>query len=500
MAAEAAKATNATKAAEAVREALGWPWVRQGDWAGSVLFRGQIFLGLHREVPAWTGVPEGPRGLLQAGPATWLVEGDLDRFAGAYLDLVRQEPRRILDLAARFEHLMGEVEDLTRRLEQGPPRGASALAEVAARYAALDMASQPYSYVFGYGEDAIVARLVQDLAGDPAAVADLLVAPADVPTDLQAAQDALLDLAELAEGTGLRPGGPMLQPRAVREALAAHVARFGDGGGDAAEVLASARVHVGRAAAERARRRRDAEAREARWAAAVAGLGLPAEGRALLAGLRRQVGIRTWRRERWMRARAAYQPHLAAMARALDLPLPWLHRLTHEEVLAGLRGAPLPDLAAREAGMALLAAGGRLHVLTGDEAHRLRTHAEGGAARPAGDVLTGLGASPGIVRGVVRIVAGPAEGAKVGQGDILVTDMTEPDLALACGRSAAIVTDLGGMLCHAAIVSRELGIPCVLGTGQATRWLRDGDLVEVDGAAGRVVVLRRAGRGAPDKR
>ena len=75
-------------------------------------------------------------------------------------------------------------------------------------------------------------------------------------------------------------------------------------------------------------------------------------------------------------------------------------------------------------------------------------------------------------------------------GDIIVTEMTKPNIITACEKAGAIVTDEGGMLCHAAIVSRELGIPCVVGTKIATKVLKDGDIVEVDAGNG---VVRRVG-------
>jgi len=66
------------------------------------------------------------------------------------------------------------------------------------------------------------------------------------------------------------------------------------------------------------------------------------------------------------------------------------------------------------------------------------------------------------------------------QSEILVTTMTTPDLMLAIERCSAIVTDEGGLLCHAAIISRELGIPCVIGVERATKLIRDGQEVVVD--------------------
>ena len=76
------------------------------------------------------------------------------------------------------------------------------------------------------------------------------------------------------------------------------------------------------------------------------------------------------------------------------------------------------------------------------------------------------------------------------QGDVLVSTATNIDLVPAMKKAAAIVTDVGGVTCHAAVVSRELKVPCVIGTKVATKWLRDGDLVEVDAAEGVVKKIK----------
>ncbi|MDO8553200.1 MAG: phosphoenolpyruvate synthase [Candidatus Micrarchaeota archaeon] len=96
----------------------------------------------------------------------------------------------------------------------------------------------------------------------------------------------------------------------------------------------------------------------------------------------------------------------------------------------------------------------------------------------------GLGSSPGIGIGKVRILNSSKEMKIMERGDILVTDMTTPDFVPAMKKSAAIVTNTGGMTSHAAIVSRELGIPCVVGTGNATQVLKTGVDVTVDGTHG----------------
>jgi len=101
-------------------------------------------------------------------------------------------------------------------------------------------------------------------------------------------------------------------------------------------------------------------------------------------------------------------------------------------------------------------------------------------------ILEGLGASPGIAYGEAKLVSDASELGKVKDGDILVAVMTTPDMVPAMKRAAAIVTDEGGLTCHAAIVSRELGCPAVVGTRRATLVLTDGMKITIDGEKGLV--------------
>lgn len=101
-------------------------------------------------------------------------------------------------------------------------------------------------------------------------------------------------------------------------------------------------------------------------------------------------------------------------------------------------------------------------------------------------LLDGSPASPGVAFGPVKIVLSPDAIDQVLEGDVLVAEMTTPDFVPAMKRAAAIVTDKGGRTCHAAIVSRELGIPCIVGTERATKVLATGMGVTVDGSRGRV--------------
>ncbi|HET7417897.1 MAG TPA: phosphoenolpyruvate synthase [Solirubrobacterales bacterium] len=111
---------------------------------------------------------------------------------------------------------------------------------------------------------------------------------------------------------------------------------------------------------------------------------------------------------------------------------------------------------------------------------------DGEAGERGRELVHGLGAAPGEASGSVRIISSLEGATDLEDGEVLVTHMTAPDWVPLMRRAAAIVTDSGGMTCHAAIVSRELGIPCVVGTGEATKVLRDGELVTVDAGAGLV--------------
>lgn len=109
--------------------------------------------------------------------------------------------------------------------------------------------------------------------------------------------------------------------------------------------------------------------------------------------------------------------------------------------------------------------------------------------------IRGIGVSPGTVSGKVRVIDTAKDIAQFRNGEILVTEMTTPDWVPAMKIAAAVVTNLGGKTCHAAIVSRELGVPCIVGTEKATKVLTDGEVVTVDGRRGIVFAgaLRKEG-------
>ena len=106
------------------------------------------------------------------------------------------------------------------------------------------------------------------------------------------------------------------------------------------------------------------------------------------------------------------------------------------------------------------------------------------AGDPGATTLSGIAASPGVAEGKARLVADAKQLAQVEDGEILVAASTSPSWTPVFGRVSAVVVDIGGIMCHAAIVAREYGLPTVVGTGSATKTIRTGDRIRVDGHSG----------------
>jgi len=129
-------------------------------------------------------------------------------------------------------------------------------------------------------------------------------------------------------------------------------------------------------------------------------------------------------------------------------------------------------------------------VLVGQDAERIFKYLN--KQQTSSDTVSGLIASPGRITGRVKIILKLHDMINMDKGDILIASMTRPEMTPAIKLAAAVVTDEGGVTCHAAIVSRELGIPCIIGTKTATKVFKDGDLVEVDAERGVVRLLKKA--------
>jgi pyruvate,water dikinase len=126
-------------------------------------------------------------------------------------------------------------------------------------------------------------------------------------------------------------------------------------------------------------------------------------------------------------------------------------------------------------------------MLWGITTERVRDWAAG--AGESASTLTGFAASPGVVEGTARVVLDLQQLGELEPGEILVAPVTSPSWTPVFGKIAAAVSDIGGIMSHAAIVSREYGLPAVVGTGTATTRIRTGDRLRVDGNTGTVTVL-----------
>jgi len=187
----------------------------------------------------------------------------------------------------------------------------------------------------------------------------------------------------------------------------------------------------------------------------------------------------------------AFRPELRKAEHILGMDfgdILWLHI---DEILRGLDDPHtfvIPDIEERKRGVGIISRGDDVVILTGDA---LNTALKDVLPKREGSLpLRGMPASPGHATGVVKLVLQPKDVYKVQKGDILVANETSPDFFPAMQKAAAIVTDLGGLTTHAAIVSRELGIPCVVGTLYGTIALEDGDHVFVDADVGIVDLVK----------
>lgn len=189
---------------------------------------------------------------------------------------------------------------------------------------------------------------------------------------------------------------------------------------------------------------------------------------------------------------------LGAIAPRVGLTKEEMPNLTSDEITSALQGRRIDkkELVKRNTGYILAHIAGRTLFTSGQEGKNLskRLDNETNKAEKGVTEFGGQSASRGRVKGMVRITPTPEDSYSLREGEILVCSMTDPNYVPAMKRAAAIVTVEGGLLSHAAIMSREFGKPCIVGTKIAMKVLKDGDLVEVDANKGIVKIIKRAGR------
>lgn len=206
----------------------------------------------------------------------------------------------------------------------------------------------------------------------------------------------------------------------------------------------------------------------------------------LVKAMRDFIFLRNFEKENANKYQYLAEPLILELARRLKTERETVLVMAPQEIIRALTGQPLPpDLILRQKKFGLIVADGQIRIITGEAADQ---HKEKIETTSKIHRLKGTVACQGKAQGRVKVVHSAAEISKVQEGDIMVTSMTTPDFVIAMERAAAIVTDEGGITCHAAIVSRELGVPCVIGTKIATKVLKDGDWVTVDAEKGLIII------------
>jgi len=214
------------------------------------------------------------------------------------------------------------------------------------------------------------------------------------------------------------------------------------------------------------------------------------------------IMLRTYRVNVFRQFNFYHLPLLYEIAQRMALSEEEIKYLTYKEMLSWLRHgygrqfgysyeAFRKEIAKRMAGWAILMWRGKIKIIVGvknilEATERYKIIAPTSSMQR---IVKGNPACRGHVIGRVKIVRNTKELDKVDRGDILVTKMTTPDYMMAIHKAAAIVTDEGGVTCHAAIVSREFNLPCIVGTKNATQIMANNDLVEVDADRGVVRVV-----------
>lgn len=196
--------------------------------------------------------------------------------------------------------------------------------------------------------------------------------------------------------------------------------------------------------------------------------------------LQRYIFLRTYRGEVVVQAMVHANPLLSEIGSRFDLKLDDIVYFIPDEIIKLLDSGNIPEYKQRKKGYKLLILDGKPELIGGVKVAETKFE----------DIseLKGQGIVGGIIEGRTRVIYKREDAKKFRDGEVLVTQMTSPDMMPVIMSASAIITDEGGLTCHAALISRELQIPCIIGTEVATKVFKDGDLVEVNSNEG---IVRR---------
>jgi phosphohistidine swiveling domain-containing protein len=209
--------------------------------------------------------------------------------------------------------------------------------------------------------------------------------------------------------------------------------------------------------------------------------------------------IKDYRKGIYQKSYLAMDPVLEEIGKRLGLSLKEMKYLIIDEVIDALQNSRAAEckkiIAERMKKCCMITEKGMIRIYAGAECEKQlsKLGLDGNDDKKNAEtvLIKGMIAYQGKARGKVKIILVESDVKKMEQGDILVSSATNPDLILAMKKASAIITDTGGIISHAAIVSRELKIPCIVSTRIATQVLHDGDLVEVDADKGEVRIISR---------
>ncbi len=215
----------------------------------------------------------------------------------------------------------------------------------------------------------------------------------------------------------------------------------------------------------------------------ITNLSLDEKAQKLIHIMRSVVFLRNFEKENANKNQFLVEPLIIELARRLDIDRDIVLSMTDEEIIDALQKerVDIDEIKKRLENFAIIVKDSRMTIDLKPKADEKEEILD--------KEIKGNVACKGTVEGIVKVVKDRSEISKVKKGEILVTSMTTPDFVPAMEKAAAIITDEGGITCHAAIVSRELATPCIIGTKNATKILKDGDKVRVDAEKGIVLFI-----------
>ncbi|MBI4053799.1 MAG: hypothetical protein HY397_00540 [Candidatus Doudnabacteria bacterium] len=491
-------------------------WYRYGDWESPVLRKELYFQGNIRvQFKAYTGLDCGLEYEVHNEPTVYAVREDHEKFLSLFFKNLARNPKYFAELTAKTERICATVERFILRLHKVKHWESFNRSGLDFWYSSFKrhyLSLFPYSFLW-YQQEKFSKQLVayalklSNVKPDKTqiVIAKMMAAPLGrKPYSALAAADFLKmvlavkknpKLFRLFKTSSFGKTQGVLGNNDVKFSLDRHIRKYGwlstrhwlgnPMSADEAfkQVKSLLKLNIDKVQLDR-----QAAARKAKLALGrlFEELHLSGPSKALINILRRHVFLKTYRKELLSKADFSARPLFTQIARRMHLDYRQLIYLRVSELENYLRQGKLPEiskLALRQKGYALLLYKSKVYLFE----NQFSKHAPWKGRRRI--TLTGTVAHGGLAEGFVRVVRRNRDIKRVRAGEILVCDMTNPNYLPALHKAAAFVTNRGGSLSHAVVLSRELDKPCLVNTRIATEVLKDGMRVVVDANRGYLKVL-----------